>query len=259
MGESFVTKGIVYIVGAGPGDPRLITVYGVECIQKADVIAYDRLVNEELLAYAKRDAELIYCGKTPGNHCLRQEEINELLASKALLGKVVTRLKGGDPFVFGRGGEEAQCLRNYGIPYEIVPGITAGIAAPAYAGIPVTYRDMAATFTIVTAHGKKSEDLDDRKWEALANGSDTLAFYMGVSNLFHICERLIQFGKDEMTPVAVIQWGTYHHQKTVVGTLATISMIVEKNNVTNPAMIVIGNVVKLRDEIHWFENMNLQV
>lgn len=152
--------GIVYIVGAGPGDPKLITVYGLECIQKGDIIAYDRLVNPALLDFAKKDAELVYCGKLPGKHHLIQDEINALLVEKAQQGKIVTRLKGGDPFVFGRGAEEAEILKNHGIAYEIVPGITAGIAAPAYAGIPVTHRDFATSFALVTGHGREEKGQD---------------------------------------------------------------------------------------------------
>ncbi|WP_077210558.1 uroporphyrinogen-III C-methyltransferase [Bacillus dakarensis] len=246
-------KGIVYLVGAGPGDPKLITVYGLECIQKADVIAYDRLINKELLKHAKSDAELIFVGKSPGKHALIQEEIHELLISKAQEGKIVTRLKGGDPCVFGRVGEEAEVLAEADIPYEIVPGITAGIAAPAYAGIPVTHRDYAASFTIVTGHGRQEKGMDNINWEALAKGSDTIAFYMGVGNLKHICTQLINFGRSKHTPAAVIQWGTTEEQRTVVGDLATIESIVQEAKITHPAIVLVGEVVKLREKIQWFQ------
>lgn len=253
-GGKTVNKGKVYLVGAGPGDPKLITVYGMECIQKADVIAYDRLLNKELLNYAKKEAELIYCGKSPGKHALIQDEINQLLVDKALEGKVVTRLKGGDPCVFGRVGEEAEVLANHEIPYEIIPGITAGIAAPAYAGIPVTHRDHAATFTIVTGHAR--EENDHIKWDALAKGSDTIAFYMGIGNLHYICSKLIEFGKDENIPVAVIEWGTLNKQRTVTGTLSTIEKIVLAEKITHPAIVLVGTVVSLREKIKWFEKTN---
>lgn len=247
------SKGKVFLVGAGPGDPKLITVYGLECIQKADVIAYDRLVNKALLTHAKEEAELIYCGKTPGNKTLIQEEINHLLVTKALEGKIVIRLKGGDPFVFGRGGEEAEVLANAKISFEIVPGITSGIAAPAYAGIPVTHRDYASSFTLVTGTGRAENGIGEINWEALVGGSDTLAFYMGTRNLSYICSQLISHGKDSTTLVAVIQEGTTAHQKTVTGTLETIVEIVLKSGIQHPAMIVVGNVVELREKLSWFE------
>ncbi|WEG15835.1 uroporphyrinogen-III C-methyltransferase [Alkalihalophilus pseudofirmus] len=245
-------KGKVFLVGAGPGDPKLITVYGLKCIQKADVIAYDRLVNKELLNHAAQGAELIYCGKSPGNHSLMQEEINQLLVSKAFEGKSVTRLKGGDPCVFGRGGEEAEVLSNAGIPFEIVPGITSGIAAPAYAGIPVTYRNYATSFTMVHGAGRNDNGTDGLNWEALVNGSDTLAFYMGTRNLSYICEQMIIHGKDPKTLVAVIQEGTTANQTCVTGTLESIATIVIHEKIQHPAMIVVGEVVKFKEKLSWF-------
>ncbi|WP_368503886.1 uroporphyrinogen-III C-methyltransferase [Alkalihalophilus sp. As8PL] len=246
-------KGKVFLVGAGPGDPKLITVYGLECIQRADVIAYDRLVNKELLSYSKKEAELIYCGKAPGNHSLIQDEINQLLVTKALEGKNVTRLKGGDPCVFGRGGEEAEVLSNAKIPFEIVPGITSGIAAPTYAGIPVTHRNYATSFTMVHGAGRYDNGTDELDWEALVKGSDTLAFYMGTRNLSYICHQLIIHGKDSQTLVAVIQEGTTPNQKSVTGTLETISKIVIKTKIQHPAMIIVGNVVNFRNKLNWFD------
>ncbi|OEH93126.1 uroporphyrinogen-III C-methyltransferase [Bacillus solimangrovi] len=250
--------GIVYLVGAGPGDPKLITVYGLECIQTADVIAYDRLVNKELLTHAKPDAELIYCGKLPGKHALIQQEINQLLVEKAKQGLTVTRLKGGDPFVFGRGGEEAEELMKHGIRYEVVPGITAGVAAPAYAGIPVTHREFASSFAIVTAHGRASKGEDHIHWESLAKGIDTIAFYMGIGNLNHICERLIHFGKDPHTPVAVVEWGTTSKQQTVVGNLQSIEEIVQTTEISHPAIVLVGKVVDLKEKIEWFKEQQLE-
>ncbi|WP_071460696.1 uroporphyrinogen-III C-methyltransferase [Bacillus massilinigeriensis] len=246
-------KGTVYLVGAGPGDIRLITVYGLDCIKRADVIAYDRLINTELLGYAKEGAELVYVGKLPGRHALIQEEIHDLLVEKALSGKTVTRLKGGDPCVFGRGGEEAEVLAAHGIPFEIVPGVTSGIAAPAYAGIPVTHRDHATTFTIVTGHGKKERGMDGIQWDSLAKGSDTIAFYMGISNLSYICKELIGHGKNAATPAAVIQWGTMEKQQVVTGVLSTIEEEVQQSGITHPAIIIVGEVVRLREKIQWFQ------
>lgn len=248
-----MNPGKVYLVGAGPGDPKLITVYGLECIQQADVIAYDRLVNPALLENAKEGAELIFCGKSPGKHHLIQEQIHELLVSKALEGKVVTRLKGGDPCVFGRGAEEAEVLVEHGIEYEIVPGITAGIAAPAYAGIPVTHREFASSFAIVTGHGREEKGQDHLNWSALANGIDTIAFYMSVGNLEFISKKLIDNGKRSTTPVAVIEWGTTDHQRTITGTLETIHDIVLQEGFHNPSMVLVGEVVQLRKKIQWFE------
>src|SRR6185312_17147791 len=204
--------GKVYLVGAGPGDVDLITVKGLRCIQEADVILYDRLINKELLSYAKPGTDLIYCGKLPNYHAMIQETINHFLVKYAKQGKVVTRLKGGDPFVFGRGAEEAEVLANQGIPFEVVPGITSGIAAPAYAGIPVTHRDHATSFAIVTGHGREEKRKDYLNWSALAQGIDTIAFYMGVGNLPHICQQLMDHGRDKHTPVALVQWGTTKYQ-----------------------------------------------
>ncbi|WCK56480.1 uroporphyrinogen-III C-methyltransferase [Aneurinibacillus sp. Ricciae_BoGa-3] len=248
-----MNKGMVYLVGAGPGDPRLITLYGLECIQKADVIAYDRLVNEDLLKHAKEGAELVYCGKLPGKHALIQEQINQLLIEKAQEGKIVTRLKGGDPFVFGRGAEEAEQLAQRGIPYEVIPGITSGIAAPAYAGIPVTHRDHASSFAIVTGHGRADKGQDTINWDALAKGIDTIAFYMGIGNLPYICKSLLEHGKDPQTPVALIQWGTTERQKTVTGNLLTIESIAEREHITHPAIVLVGEVVRMREKIAWFQ------
>jgi uroporphyrin-III C-methyltransferase len=251
-----MTKGKVYLVGAGPGDPKLITVYGKECIEKADVILYDRLVNKQLLEYAHKNTELIFCGKQPGKHELIQEQIHELLISKAIEGKIVTRLKGGDPCVFGRVGEEAEILAEKGIPYEIVPGITSGIAAPAYAGIPVTHRDYASTFAMVTGHRRAEKDREDINWSALAEGIDTIAFYMGIKNLHTICEQLIEHGKNPDTPVAIIQWGTLDNQKVVTGSLATIEEKASIEQITHPAIILVGEVVQLREKINWFKGLS---
>lgn len=246
----------VYLVGAGPGDPELITVKGLNCIKKADIILYDRLVNKELLQNAKEDAELIFCGKLPNYHVLQQETINHLLVKHAKTGKTVVRLKGGDPFVFGRGGEEAEFLVKNRVEFEIVPGITSGIAASAYAGIPLTHRDISSSFAFVTGHSKNFED-DQIKWESLAKGVDTIAIYMGVKNFPRIQKRLLACGKNPETPVAFIQWGTLEVQKTVLATLETAEDILVSEKVENPCMIVIGEVVRMREKISWFEQWQI--
>ncbi len=244
-------SGYVYIVGAGPGDPKLLTIRGLECIQLADVILYDRLVNKELLAHAKENTEFIYCGKEPGKHKLIQEEIHRILIEQANLGRKVVRLKGGDPFVFGRGAEEAAILREANIPFEIVPGITAGIAAPAYAGIPVTHRDYGASYAIVTGHGRAEKGEDFLNWSALAQ-IDTIAFYMSIGNIAHITKSLTEFGKSGTTPVAVIEWGTTEKQRTITGTLSTIAEDIQQHRISNPSMILVGDVVRVREQIAWF-------
>ncbi|WP_078546815.1 uroporphyrinogen-III C-methyltransferase [Litchfieldia alkalitelluris] len=246
--------GKAYLVGAGPGDPELITLKGMKCIQLADVILYDRLVNKELLSYAKEGSELVFCGKSPECHTLQQERINELLVEYVKQGKIVTRLKGGDPFVFGRGAEEAEVLYQNKLQFEIVPGITSAIAAAAYAGIPVTHRELSSSFAFVAGHRKNFEE-DVIKWESLAKGVDTIAIYMGVKNLPFIQKKLVDYGKPSSTPVAVINWGTTTHQRTVIGTLDNISDVVKREKIENPCMIIVGEVVKMRNHIKWFEEL----
>jgi len=243
--------GKVYIVGAGPGDPELITVKAAKYLEQAEVILYDRLINPVLLNYAKSETELIFCGKEPGNHCVSQDDINQLLVDKASAGKMVVRLKGGDPFIFGRGGEEAEVLVQNGIEFEVVPGITSGVAAPAYAGIPVTHREWSQSFAMITGHCLTGKPKNIR-WDHLAHGVDTLAIYMGIKHLPFICHQLQSCGKASSTPIAVIEQGSTGNQRTVVGTLETIVEVVSMNQITNPAMIVIGNVVKLREKLTWF-------
>lgn len=247
--------GKVFLVGAGPGDPDLITVKGVKAIEQADVILYDRLVNQSLLDYASSEAKLVYCGKHPNHHSLPQEEINDLLVDLAQNGNTVTRLKGGDPFIFGRGGEEAEQLATADIQFEIVPGITSGVAAPAYAGIPVTHRDYSSSVAFVTGVIKDSVDADDY-WKSLVHGPDTLCIYMGVKKLPDICSLLLKHGKNEDTPVALVHYGTTDNQQTVTGTLTDI--VKRAEGIKNPAMIIVGEVVKLRDKISWFESTQLQ-
>ncbi|ASN06794.1 uroporphyrinogen-III C-methyltransferase [Virgibacillus necropolis] len=247
--------GKVYLVGAGPGDADLITVKGLKTIQQSDVILYDRLINEELLSHAPERTELIYCGKSPNQHSLTQDRINNLLCKFAKQGKVVTRLKGGDPFIFGRGGEEAEVLGENGIPFEIVPGITSGSAAPAYAGIPLTHRDYSSSVTFVSGVSKSGEDTG-KYWKHLAQGIDTLCIYMGVKNLPDICKRLILHGRDPNTPIALVHYGTTSMQQTVTGTLENI--VDKSRTIKNPAMIIIGEVVQLREQIQWFEKISIE-
>ncbi|MBU9722574.1 MULTISPECIES: uroporphyrinogen-III C-methyltransferase [Bacillaceae] len=251
-------KGKVYLVGAGPGDPDLITVKGMKAIQKADVIVYDRLVNKGLLDYATPLTELIYCGKMPDRHTIPQHEINAILVKHALRGKTVVRLKGGDPTIFGRVGEEAEHCRAYDVPFEIVPGITSGIAATAYAGIPLTHRDFSSSCAFITAH--KRTDGGEKKeiqWDKLATSIDTLVFYMGVGNIRMIKEKLITHGRSPDTPVALVRWGTTTEQETIVGTLKNIVEEVEKKQFKSPAIIVVGEVVQLREKIAWFKEKEL--
>lgn len=252
-----MTKGIVYLVGAGPGDPGLITVKGLNCIRKADVLVYDRLASPRLLSHARPEAERIYVGKSPDRHAMVQEDINQLLVDKAKEGKVVTRLKGGDPFVFGRGGEEAELLVENGITFEIVPGITSAISVPAYAGIPVTHRGYTSTFAIVTGNEDPTKDDSSIAWDKIATGAGTLIFLMGMGNLPGICARLVEYGRDPETPVALIRWGTRPEQRTLTGTLSNIITKAQEAQFKNPAIIIVGEVVTLRDKLAWFENRPL--
>ena len=249
--------GKVYLVGAGPGDPELISVKGVRCLKQADVIVFDRLANETLLALAPPTAERIDVGKTAGDHTMPQGEINKLLAAKGKEGKTVVRLKGGDPFVFGRGGEEAEVLVAEGVPFEIVPGITSAIAVPAYAGIPVSHRGLASSFAVITGHEDPTKPDSSLEWEKLATGIDTLVFLMGLGNLTEIAAKLVEFGRPATTPVAVISRGTYPDQAVVSGTLETIVKRVKDHPVPTPAITVVGDVAGMREKIGWFDNRPL--
>lgn len=250
-------KGMVYLVGAGPGDPELITVKGRRCIACADVLIYDYLAAEALLGHARPGCERIYVGKKGGDHTLAQGKINELIVAKAQGGRIVTRLKGGDPFIFGRGGEEAEVLVAAGIPFEIVPGVTSAIAAPAYAGIPLTHREFTSTVAFITGHEDPTKSESKIDWAALAKGIGTLVFLMGVKNLPHIIEQLRRHGRPAETPAALVRWGTTAKQQTVVGTLADIVDRAHEANMGAPAIIVIGEVVGLRGALQWFERRPL--
>jgi len=246
---------IVYLVGAGPGDEDLITLKGLECTKKADVIVYDNLVNDQLLSYAKQDAEIIYVGKKINQHTLPQDKINELLVEKAKQDKVVVRLKGGDPFVFGRGGEEAIALKENNIPFEIVPGISSSIAALAYAGIPITHRAISTSFHVITGHEDPTKEEESVNYELLSKLSGTLVFLMGLNNLPKITSLLQKYGKAPSTPVAVISKGTTPQQKVATGTLENIGNKVD--SITHPAIIAVGEVINLREYINWFEKKPL--
>ena len=249
--------GKVYLIGAGPGDPGLITCKAVACLSQCNVIIYDYLASPALLSIASKQAEYIYVGKKGGDHTMKQDQINQLIVDKALAGQVVCRLKGGDPYIFGRGGEEAEILNQNNIPFEVIPGITSGIAAPAYAGIPLTHRKMTSTLAFVTGHEDPTKSESSIYWPSLAKGIGTLVFYMGVKQLPGIVEQLIKHGKSKETPVALVRWGTTSRQQTVTGKLDNIVEIVQKSGLRAPAIIVVGEVVSLRDKLGWFEQKPL--
>ena len=247
-------RAAVFLVGAGPGDPGLVTRRALELIAEADVIVQDRLVPAQLLSAARPTAEIVYAGKAPGDAAMTQDEINRLLIEKARGGATVVRLKGGDPFVFGRGGEEAEALAEAGIPFEIVPGVTAGVAAAAYAGIPVTHRDEASAVAFVTGHQDPSKDQDALDWRALAAFPGTLVFYMGTKNLEQIAARLIENGRRPDEPAAVVERGSLPNQRTVTGTLADIAQQATALEMRPPAITVVGTVVGLSERLTWFEH-----
>ncbi len=249
--------GRVYLIGAGPGDPGLITVRGRECIALADVVVYDYLANEQLLECARPGAELIYAGKIGGAHNHEQWQINDLLVEKALAGKTVARLKGGDPFIFGRGGEECEALVARNIPFEIVPGVTAAIGAAAYAGIPLTHRNVTTSVAFVTGHEHPDKDGSDIDWEKLSLGSGTIVFYMGMKNLSLITANLMEHGRPPQTPVALIRWGTRSEQQVLQGTLADIAELARHQGFKAPAITVVGEVVNLRQKLAWFDRRPL--
>jgi uroporphyrinogen III methyltransferase/synthase len=249
--------GKVYLIGAGPGDPGLITVKGLECVKRADVIIYDYLANERLLEQRRPDAELIYVGKQGNRHTLPQDEINGLIVRKAREGKLVARLKGGDPFIFGRGGEEAEELADNNIPFEIVPGVTAATSVPTYAGIPLTHREHTASVAFVTGHEDPTKPESKVHWDKIATGIGTLVFFLVMKNLHTLDDNLVSHGRDPETPVALIQWGTRTDQRVVTGTLQDIVTKVKAAKLGPPAIIVVGEVVKLRQKLNWYESKPL--
>jgi uroporphyrinogen III methyltransferase/synthase len=252
-----IRRGIVYLVGAGPGDPGLLTVKGKECLEQADIVLYDYLANPALLDHAPAQAERMYVGRRGRGQYQAQSEINRLLIERAKAGQVVVRLKGGDPFVFGRGGEEAEAVAAAGVPFEVVPGVTAAIAVPAYAGIPVTHRTLASTVTVVTGHEDPSKGTTVIDWPKLASTSGTLVFMMGMKTLPMIVTRLMEEGRAAETPVAAVRWGTRGNQRTVIGTLRDIVDKTEEARLEPPTVIVVGEVVKLREQLNWFEKRPL--
>lgn len=250
-------KGKVYLVGAGPGDIGLLTVKGMRCLQKAEVVIYDFHLNAQVLNYINHDAEFIYAGKRGGHHTMTQEEVNQALKDKAKEGKIVCRLKGGDPFVFGRGGEEAEVLAKEGIEFEVVPGVSSAVAAPAYAGIPLTHRLYSSSFAVIPGYEDATKEESSINWSKLATGVGTLVFLMAVKNIDLLTQKLIENGRSPDTPVAVIRWGTRPDQKTLVGTLKNIAEIVREKDIKPPAVMVVGDVVKLRDTLKWYENKSM--
>lgn len=246
-----MSLGPVYLVGAGPGDPGLITVRGLELLRQAEVVVYDRLVHPALLEEAPPEALRVFAGKLAGLHSMPQEQINTLLVAHARRGRCVVRLKGGDPFVFGRGGEEALALAEAGIPFEVVPGVSSAVAAPAYAGIPVTHRGLSSSFAVITGHedtGKGGPSVD---WERMVTAVDTLVVLMAVTTLPRIVIKLLAHGRSPETPVALIRWGTTEAQETIIGTLADI--LEKAAGLQPPVVAVIGDVVRLRDKLRWFD------
>ena len=249
--------GVVHLVGAGPGDPGLITVAGRDALERADVVVHDRLGTEELLALCRAGALLLDAGKAPGRAAMSQDEINAALVEHGAAGRRVVRLKGGDPFVFGRGGEEAQALAAAGVPFVVVPGITSAIAAPAYAGVPVTHRGVATSFTVVTGHEDPAKPSEQTDWAALARAPGTIVVLMGMGRLAAIAEALVAGGRPADEPAAAVQWGTTSRQRSVLATLGTIADRAHEEGVGSPAVVVVGPVAALADEIGWRERRPL--
>lgn len=250
-------QGKVYLIGAGPGDPGLLGLKAKECLETADAVVYDRLADPRILAFARKDAEMVYVGKASANHTMRQPDINKLLVKLASEGKTVARLKGGDPFVFGRGGEEAIELLEAGQPFEFVPGVTSAIAVAEYAGIPVTHRHVATSFAVITGHEDPTKGASTINWKGLATAVDTLVFLMGVENIKKISSQLIANGRSADCPAAVIRWGTHPEQRTLVTTLGKAAADVKAHNLKPPAIFLVGEVVKLRKQLQWFDNKPL--
>jgi len=252
-----MSKGKVYLIGAGPGDIGLLTVKGLRCLQKAEVVVYDFHINAQILNYISHDAEFIYAGKRGGHHEMTQDEINEAILRCAEAGKIVCRLKGGDPFVFGRGGEEAEVLAARGISFEIVPGVSSSVAAPAYAGIPLTHRDYSSSFSVITGNEALTKSESSVDWAQCARQHETLIFLMAVRNLRAITAKLMDHGMPADTPAAVVRWGTRPDQKTVVSELSGIADLIREEGIRPPAVLVVGEVVKLRETLMWYEKKPL--
>jgi uroporphyrin-III C-methyltransferase len=248
------STGKVLLIGAGPGDPGLLTINAAKAIGAADVIVYDYLVNPEVLAHSRRGAELIYAGKRAGEHSMTQDEINDLLITRAQLGQLVARLKGGDPFVFGRGGEEAEALVEAGIEWQVIPGVSSGVAAAAYAGIPLTHRGYSSSVAFITGHGARGGRDQSVDWQIAAHSADTLVIFMCAGTIASIARELVESGRRPSTPVAIIRWGTYQHQEVHIGTLDDLIGIDEAGvpTVEPPAIAIVGEVVELSKKLNWF-------
>ena len=244
-------KPVVYLVGAGPGDPDLLTVKALRLINQADVIGYDRLVSEPIVALIPHGTQRVYVGKAPGKHHMGQDEINSLLLKLAKSNRKVVRLKGGDPFIFGRGSEEAQYLVQHGVDFEYIPGITAAAACSAYAGIPLTHRGMARSVRLITGHCRADQPLE-LNWKSLADKQTTLVFYMGIANLSQLREELIKAGLDASTPAAAVENGTKSTQRRCISTLDNLATDIQAMSIRSPALIIIGDVVSFADELNWF-------
>ena len=251
------SSGLVYLVGAGPGDAGLLTLRGAELLRRADVVVYDALVNPELLRLAPKSAEIIFGGKRARQHSLPQAELNELLIAKAREGKTVVRLKGGDPYVFGRGGEEAEQLADAGVPFEVVPGVSSFVAVPNYAGVPLTHRDFCSRLTLITGHEDPAKEASNIDWPQVAKTPGTKVIMMGTDRIGQIAELLVTHGTPPETPVAMIRWGTTGQQQSIAGTLATIGEVARREKIGPPTVAVIGDVVKLRSKLNWFEHRPL--
>jgi uroporphyrin-III C-methyltransferase len=259
MSEQERQAGKVYLVGAGPGDPKLLTIKAAEIIAAADVIVYDYLVNPETLAYARRGVELIDVGKRAGLASTPQAEINRILIEQARAGKIVARLKGGDPFIFGRGGEEAEALVTAGLAWEVVPGVSSGVAAAAYAGIPLTHRGAASSVAFITGHDSPQKSRRAIDWSVTAHAADTLVIFMCAETIAEIAGKLIEAGRDAATPIAIIRWGTYAHQEVYTGRLADLTATeASEIHIASPAIAVIGEVVALRRSLGWFGAAELE-
>jgi uroporphyrin-III C-methyltransferase len=247
-------QGKVYLVGAGPGDPGLLTIKARDLIERADCVIYDYLVNPQVISYARRGVELIDVGKRGTEVSWTQGEINRLLVEKAAAYETVVRLKGGDPFVFGRGAEEAEYLIQHRVEWEVVPGVSSGIGVPAYAGIPVTHRSLSSSVAFITGHEDPSKNQSSIHWDHLAKAVDTIVIFMGVGRIAEIAAQLMENGRAAATPVAVIRWGSYEHQQTWVTSLAEVTSLVESAQIKAPSIIVVGEVVRLRSQLKWFES-----
>jgi len=244
----------VYLIGAGPGDPELLTLKAVKAIAAADVIVYDYLVNPEALAHSRRGAELIYAGKRAAEHSMSQNEINQLLIRRARRGQIVARLKGGDPFIFGRGGEEAEALVEAAIEWEVIPGVSSGVSAAAYSGIPLTHRDYSSSVMFITGH-EQQEKTNPIDWSAVATTADTLVIFMCAETISQTARKLVAGGRSESTPIAIVRWGTYEYQELYLGSLASLISAADERpafNIEPPAIAIIGEVAGLAEKLHWF-------